>query len=193
MQTSERFTQDTPRTAVSVCCSLDRRGKRHFTAGNGPLLIFGSASCCCCRFMLLQLCNGSLRNSVCVLVMHPFRESTATAAHARDSLRQNSKKSTFWRLKFTWSAPPRPSPDANRQPTIMDRVARVVGAKILPSVDYITRIAATAAAGKVERNSPGMRLKSFLALWCDGHDFAPSLCEVFYQVGGRSECYCVRS
>lgn len=30
----------------------------------------------------------------------------------------------------------------------MDRIARVVGAKILPSVDHITRIAAAAAAGK---------------------------------------------
>lgn len=34
------------------------------------------------------------------------------------------------------------------QPTMMDKIARVVGAKILPSVDHITRIAAAAAAGK---------------------------------------------
>eukprot|EP00903_Cladosiphon_okamuranus_P005970 g5894.t1 len=35
----------------------------------------------------------------------------------------------------------------NVKPTMMDRIARVVGAKILPSVDHITRIAAAATAG----------------------------------------------
>lgn len=39
-------------------------------------------------------------------------------------------------------------PPPNLQPNMMDRIARVVGAKILPSVDHITRIAAAAAAGK---------------------------------------------
>ncbi|CAN0318275.1 unnamed protein product, partial [Ectocarpus sp. 12 AP-2014] len=36
----------------------------------------------------------------------------------------------------------------NVKPNMMNRIARVVGAKILPSVDHITRIAAAAAAGK---------------------------------------------
>lgn len=43
---------------------------------------------------------------------------------------------------------PPPGNVAPPQPTMMNRIARVAGAKILPSVDHITRIAAAAAAGK---------------------------------------------